>query len=134
MNFMNPVAPVRRPVGGPERPVRMPERGPEPVWGGNPPRRAEGSFKEGGKVPKTGVYQLHVGEHVVPVSHAEVHKAKKAGKDVSHSAFHHIKKGAFHKWLGKSEDQPITHEDIARGKAAGGHAAKMAQFAENFAK
>lgn len=44
----------------------------------------------------------------------------------------HIKKGAFHKWLGKSEDEPITAADIAKGKAAGGHAAKMATFAQNF--
>lgn len=42
-----------------------------------------------------------------------------------------IKHGSFHKWLGKSEDEPITEADIAKGKAAGGHAAKMAQFAEN---
>ena len=44
----------------------------------------------------------------------------------------HIAKGAFHRWLGKSEDQPITAADIAKGKAAGGHAEKMAIFAENF--
>lgn len=43
-----------------------------------------------------------------------------------------VKKGAFHKWLGKSEDEPITAADIAKGKAAGGHAAKMATFAQNF--
>lgn len=43
----------------------------------------------------------------------------------------HIDKGAFHRWLGKSEDEPITKADIAKGKAAGGHAAKMADFAES---
>lgn len=43
----------------------------------------------------------------------------------------HIAKGAFHRWLGKSEDEPITAADIAKGKAAGGHPAKMAQFAES---
>lgn len=42
-----------------------------------------------------------------------------------------IKKGAFHRWLGKSEDQPITAADIKKGLAAGGHAAKMANFARN---
>jgi len=41
-----------------------------------------------------------------------------------------IKKGAFHAWLGKPLDQPITDADIARGKAAGGHPARMAHFAE----
>ena len=41
-----------------------------------------------------------------------------------------IKKGAFHAWLGKPLDQPITDADIAKGKAAGGHPAKMAHFAE----
>jgi len=45
-----------------------------------------------------------------------------------------LKKGGFHKWLGKSEDEPITDADIAKGKKAGGHAAKMAQFAENARK
>jgi hypothetical protein len=43
----------------------------------------------------------------------------------------HVKEGGFHEWLGKDKDDPITDADIARGKAAGGHAAEMAQFAEN---
>lgn len=43
-----------------------------------------------------------------------------------------VRKGGFHKWLGKSEDEPITEADIAKGKAAGGHPEKMAIFAENF--
>jgi hypothetical protein len=43
----------------------------------------------------------------------------------------HIKKGAFHAWLGKDPSQPITGADIQRGLAAGGHAAKMANFAKN---
>ena len=47
------------------------------------------------------------------------------------SAFGHIHKGAFHAWLGKRPGTPITAADIARGKAAGGHAAKMANFAKN---
>lgn len=42
-----------------------------------------------------------------------------------------VRKGGFHKWLGKKEDEPITEADIAKGKAAGGHAAEMANFAEN---
>ena len=45
-----------------------------------------------------------------------------------------IKHGDFHRWLGKSESEPITEADIAKGKAAGGHPAKMAQFAENAKK
>jgi hypothetical protein len=44
-----------------------------------------------------------------------------------------IKKGAFHAWLGKPESEPITEADIQRGLKAGGHAAKMANFARNFA-
>ena len=44
-----------------------------------------------------------------------------------------VKKGAFHRWLGKSQDELITAADIKKGKAAGGHAAKMATFAQNFA-
>ena len=41
-----------------------------------------------------------------------------------------IAKGAFHAWLGKKPEEPITAADIAKGKAAGGHPAKMAHFAE----
>jgi hypothetical protein len=44
----------------------------------------------------------------------------------------HVKKGAFHAWLHKDPNAPITAADIAKGKAAGGHAAKMATFAQNF--
>jgi hypothetical protein len=47
------------------------------------------------------------------------------------AAFGHIKKGAFHRWLGKSEDEPITEADIQKGLKAGGHAAKMASFARS---
>jgi peptidoglycan hydrolase-like protein with peptidoglycan-binding domain len=45
-----------------------------------------------------------------------------------------IKKNAFHAWLGKKPDEPITDADIAKGKAAGGHPAKMAHFAEQARK
>lgn len=47
------------------------------------------------------------------------------------AAFGNIKKGAFHRWLGKSEDEPITDADIQKGLKAGGHAAKMANFARS---
>ncbi len=46
----------------------------------------------------------------------------------------HVKKGAFHRWLGKPEDAPITQADIEKGLAASGHAAKMANFARNARK
>lgn len=39
-------------------------------------------------------------------------------------------KGAFHRWLGKKEGEPITEADIQRGLKAGGHAAQMANFAK----
>lgn len=43
-----------------------------------------------------------------------------------------IKKGAFHKWLGKSEDADITQEDIDKGlNSKNKHVRKMAQFAKN---
>ena len=43
-----------------------------------------------------------------------------------------IAKGAFHRWLGKKEDEPITAADIAKGLASDDpHVKKMAQFAEN---
>jgi hypothetical protein len=60
--------------------------------------------------------------------------ASEAGIDesVEESTIGPIKKGAFHRWLGKSPDAKITAADIAKGKAAGGHAAEMATFAQNF--
>lgn len=42
-----------------------------------------------------------------------------------------LRKGGFHRWLGKSEDEPITEADIEKGLKAGGHPAKMAQFVKN---
>jgi hypothetical protein len=43
-----------------------------------------------------------------------------------------IKKGAFHKWLGKSEDDKITQADIDKGlRSNDAHVRKMAQFAKN---
>jgi len=43
-----------------------------------------------------------------------------------------IKKGAFHAWLGKSEGEPITEEDIQKGLASDDeHVRKMAEFAKN---
>jgi len=41
-----------------------------------------------------------------------------------------VKKGAFHRYLGKKEGEPITGGDIEKGLKAGGHAAKMAAFAK----
>jgi hypothetical protein len=46
-----------------------------------------------------------------------------------------VKKGGFHKWLGKSEDEPITDADIERGlKSRDPHAREMANFARNSRK
>ena len=46
----------------------------------------------------------------------------------------HVRKGGFHKWLGKKQGEAITEADIEKGLAAGGHAAKMANFARNAKK
>ena len=53
-----------------------------------------------------------------------------AGRDSNYRAIFKLRKGGFHKWLGKSEDEPITDSDIDKGLAAGGHPAKMAGFAK----
>ena len=46
-----------------------------------------------------------------------------------------IEKGAFHKWLGKKPDQPITDADIEKGlKSKDPHVKHMAQFAKNAKK
>ena len=43
-----------------------------------------------------------------------------------------IHKGAFHAWLGKSEEEPITDADIEKGLSSGDeHVKKMAEFAKN---
>lgn len=47
----------------------------------------------------------------------------------------HVRKGAFHKWLGKKPDSPITAADIANGEASNDpHVVKMATFAANSKK
>jgi hypothetical protein len=47
----------------------------------------------------------------------------------------HLDKGAFHRWLGKSEDQPITESDIKKGlNSKDPHVNKMANFARNARK
>lgn len=65
-------------------------------------------------------------------SKIEESKQQVASNLLDESSSLHIKHGAFHRWLGKSENEPITAADIAKGKAAGGHAEKMAIFAQNF--
>ena len=61
-----------------------------------------------------------------------IREAVVKSRALEESAIKDIKRGAFHKWLGKPEGEKITAADIAKGKAAGGHAAKMAVFAQNF--
>ncbi len=47
----------------------------------------------------------------------------------------HVKKGAFHEWLGKKEDEEITQVDIDKGLASDdSHVRKMANFAKNAQK
>jgi len=44
----------------------------------------------------------------------------------------HVRKGNFHKWLGKKPDSSIMAADIAKGKASDDpHVVKMATFAAN---
>lgn len=46
-----------------------------------------------------------------------------------------VDKGAFHRWLGKSEDKSITDADIQKGLASDDpHVRKMANFAKNARK
>lgn len=47
----------------------------------------------------------------------------------------HLRKGAFHKWLGKDTSEPLTAKDIKRGLASDDpHVRKMANFAKNARK
>jgi len=48
--------------------------------------------------------------------------------------FKGIKKGALHRWCKIPEDEDITCECIKKALDAGGHAAKMANWAKNFGK
>jgi hypothetical protein len=55
-----------------------------------------------------------------------------AGLEDLSEASDKIKKGAFHKWLGKPEDQKITQADIDKGLDSNDpHVRKMAQYAAN---
>jgi hypothetical protein len=44
----------------------------------------QGSFKKGGTVPKTGIYQLHKGEKVIPKHKADKMVAHGANKNMIH--------------------------------------------------
>jgi hypothetical protein len=56
-------------------------------------------------------------------------------RNSTHRAAIHVRKGNFHKWLGKKTDSPITAADIAKGKASSDpHVVKMATFAANSKK
>jgi hypothetical protein len=56
-------------------------------------------------------------------------------RNSTHRAAIHVRKGNFHKWLGKKTDSPITAADIAKGKASSDpHVVKMATFAANAKK
>lgn len=70
-------------------------------------------------------FKQYITERMMGHGHSEYHG------HYAHPMDLHLKKGAFHRWLGKSEDEPITAADIEKGLKAGGHAAKMANFAKN---
>jgi ribosomal protein L37AE/L43A len=56
------------------------------------------------------------------------HVASEAVKESSDN----IDKGAFHRWLGKPEDEKITDADIEKGlRSKNKHVRKMAQYAHN---
>lgn len=69
-----PMGPFQGGMGG--RPIADPRFSPPQQYGGQQPiadprfsgPRMMGSFKKGGKVKKTGLYRLHRGERVVPLS------------------------------------------------------------------
>jgi|HubBroStandDraft_6_1064221.scaffolds.fasta_scaffold90644_4 hypothetical protein len=42
----------------------------------------------------------------------------------------HVRKGAFHKWLGKKPDSPITAADIAKGEASNENGDLRGEFQE----
>jgi hypothetical protein len=49
-----------------------------------------------------------------------------------HRAAFHVRKGNFHRWLGKKPDSPISAADISKGKNSDNpHVVKMATFAAN---
>ena len=56
-------------------------------------------------------------------------------KTDSKKNIHDIKKGAFHRWLGKKPGEPITDADIEKGlRSQDPHVRRMAQFAKNSRK
>lgn len=51
-----------------------------PGYGGlRPVRNISGSYKHGGTIPRTGIYRLHRGEHVIPASLAKRYRESKHG-------------------------------------------------------
>ena len=65
----------------------------------------------------------------------EAHSDKKDDKKKQPPMDLDIKKGGFHRWLGKNSDYKITDKDIEKGlKSDDPHVRRMAQFAKNAKK
>jgi len=57
------------------------------------------------------------------------------GMDIGLGETINVKKGGFHRWLGKKDDSPVTGKDIQKGlRSKDPHARKMANFARNARK
>lgn len=63
-------SPIRPGQEGPELPIESPIQAPGRMGMRQPMPRSPyyGMMKKGGKVKKTGLYKLHRGEHVIPLS------------------------------------------------------------------
>jgi hypothetical protein len=79
------------------------------------------SFKDGGKVQKTGMALVHEGETVTPAKpHTSLYRA-----------MHHLRKGGLHRALHVPEDQPIPQDKLQSAKdSSNTHIRHMANFAE----
>lgn len=79
------------------------------------------SYKDGGKVQKTGMALVHEGETVIPKKH----------NTSLYRAMHHLRKGGLHRALHVPEDQPIPKDKLESAKhSSNSHIRHMANFAE----
>jgi len=110
---------VNNPVGG------LGERLPTAPTG--PFAARPNSFKNGGKVEKTGLALVHEGEHIVPADKHDEHPKHNVSL---YRVIHHMNKGGLHRALNIPEGEKIPADKLeAASHSSNEHIRHMAGFA-----